>query len=79
MRFGITTSPMNTTWPPMVDAWKTADEVDIFETAWNFDHFEPIGAETWTAAGADVGIVTFAAPYTPEPLEEIATRPLARG
>ncbi|MCU1504492.1 MAG: class F420-dependent oxidoreductase, partial [Ilumatobacteraceae bacterium] len=30
-------------------------------------------AERWIAAGADVGIVTFAAPYTPDPLEEIAT------
>jgi alkanesulfonate monooxygenase SsuD/methylene tetrahydromethanopterin reductase-like flavin-dependent oxidoreductase (luciferase family) len=31
------------------------------------------GAEKWIEAGADIGIVTFAAPYTTEPLEEIAS------
>jgi F420-dependent oxidoreductase-like protein len=42
MRFGIKTAPMNTTWEAMLAVWRAADELDIFESAWNFDHFEPI-------------------------------------
>jgi F420-dependent oxidoreductase-like protein len=42
MRFGIKTAPMNTTWQAMLDVWKEADRIDLFETGWNFDHFEPI-------------------------------------
>jgi F420-dependent oxidoreductase-like protein len=42
MRFGIKTAPMNTTWQAMVDVWKEADRIELFESAWNFDHFEPI-------------------------------------
>lgn len=42
MRFGIKTAPMNTTWQEMLDVWKEADQIELYETAWNFDHFEPI-------------------------------------
>lgn len=42
MRYGIKTAPMNTTWDAMLAVWQAADQLDIFETAWNFDHFEPI-------------------------------------
>ena len=42
MRFGIKTAPMNTTWGDMLDVWREADDIEVFETAWNFDHFEPI-------------------------------------
>lgn len=42
MRFGIKTAPMNTTWQAMLDVWKEADRIELFESAWNFDHFEPI-------------------------------------
>jgi F420-dependent oxidoreductase-like protein len=42
MRFGIKTAPMNTTWQAMLDVWREADAIDLYETAWNFDHFEPI-------------------------------------
>ena len=42
MRYGFKTAPMNTTWPAMLDVWRAADELDVFESAWNFDHFEPI-------------------------------------
>ena len=48
MRFGITTSPMNSASQPMI--------------------------EVWTTAGADVGIVDFAAPDSRTALAEIATR-----
>ena len=42
MRFGIKTSPQDTTWAEMLAFWQAADEVELFESAWNFDHFYPI-------------------------------------
>ena len=42
MRYGFKTAPMNTTWPAMLDVWRAADDIDVFESGWNFDHFEPI-------------------------------------
>src|SRR4051794_26445048 len=42
MRYGFKTAPMNTTWSAMLDVWRAGDELSIFESAWNFDHFEPI-------------------------------------
>jgi F420-dependent oxidoreductase-like protein len=26
----------------MLEVWKTADQIEVFESAWNFDHFYPI-------------------------------------
>lgn len=40
--FGIKTAPMHTTWDGMLEVWRTADEIDVFSSAWNFDHFLPI-------------------------------------
>jgi len=42
MRFAIKTAPQNTTWADMLDVWRAADDIELFESAWNFDHFEPI-------------------------------------
>ena len=42
MRFGMKTAPMNTTWANVLATWKEADGIELYETAWNFDHFEPI-------------------------------------
>ncbi|HIF81096.1 MAG TPA: LLM class F420-dependent oxidoreductase [Gammaproteobacteria bacterium] len=42
MRFGIKTAPQHTSWGDMLDVWRVADEVELFETAWNFDHFYPL-------------------------------------
>ena len=42
MRFRIKTAPMNTTWVDMLAVWKEADQIELVETAWTFDHFEPI-------------------------------------
>ena len=42
MRFGFKTSPQNTTWSEMLAVWQAADEIDLFESGWTFDHFEPI-------------------------------------
>jgi F420-dependent oxidoreductase-like protein len=42
MRFGIKTSPQHTTWEDMLAVWQAADEIELFESAWTFDHFYPI-------------------------------------
>jgi len=30
----------------MLQVWRTADEIELFESAWNFDHFYPIRGDT---------------------------------
>src|SRR5512141_2304308 len=59
MRFGIKTAPQHTTWAEMLDVWRAADDIDLFESAWNFDHFYPIFSdsdgpclEAWTMLAA---------------------------
>jgi F420-dependent oxidoreductase-like protein len=42
MRFAIKTSPQNTTYDDMLAVWRAADEIELFESAWTFDHFYPI-------------------------------------
>src|ERR1700716_3277296 len=42
MRFAIKTAPQHTTWADMLEVWTAADDIDIFESAWLFDHFYPI-------------------------------------
>jgi F420-dependent oxidoreductase-like protein len=43
MRFAFKTSPQNTTWNAMLDIWRAADAIELFESGWTFDHFYPIG------------------------------------
>jgi F420-dependent oxidoreductase-like protein len=42
VRFGFKTSPQHTTWQSMLDVWRAADDIELFESGWNFDHFYPI-------------------------------------
>jgi F420-dependent oxidoreductase-like protein len=42
MRFAIKTAPQHTTWADMLAVWKEADDIELFESAWTFDHFYPI-------------------------------------
>lgn len=42
MRFAFKTSPQNTTWTDMLQVWRAADQIEIFESGWTFDHFYPI-------------------------------------
>lgn len=42
MRFAFKTAPQNTTWADMLAVWRAADDIDVFESGWNFDHFYPI-------------------------------------
>ncbi|GAA3054970.1 LLM class F420-dependent oxidoreductase [Pseudonocardia yunnanensis] len=46
MRFAFKTSPQNTTWPDMLSMWRTADDIDVYESGWTFDHFYPIEGDS---------------------------------
>ena len=59
MRFGIKLMPQHCTWEELLALWKAADEAEVFESAWTFDHFYPIYGdwdgpclEAWTTLGA---------------------------
>jgi F420-dependent oxidoreductase-like protein len=60
LRFGIKTAPQHTTYQAMLDVWRAADATPVFEHAWLFDHFSPIGGmdingpclEGWTLLAA---------------------------
>jgi F420-dependent oxidoreductase-like protein len=42
VRFAFKTSPQNTTWADMRAVWRAADDIEVYESGWNFDHFYPI-------------------------------------
>lgn len=42
MRFAFKTSPQHVEWPDMLAVWQEADQIEIFESGWTFDHFYPI-------------------------------------
>ena len=42
MRFAFKTSPQDTTWADMLAVWRAADDIELFESGWTFDHFYPI-------------------------------------
>ncbi len=45
MQFGIKTPPQHCAWNEMLDIWRATDEVDVFDSCWNFDHFYPLVGE----------------------------------
>ena len=46
MRFAFKTAPQNTTWADMLEVWRAADDIDLFESGWTFDHFYPIFSDS---------------------------------
>ncbi len=46
MRFAFKTAPQHTTWDDMLAVWRAGDEIELFESAWNFDHFYPIRGDS---------------------------------
>jgi F420-dependent oxidoreductase-like protein len=59
MRFAIKTRPEHQSWEEIRDIWVAADEIPLFESAWNWDHFYPLTGdltgpnfEAWTMLGA---------------------------
>jgi F420-dependent oxidoreductase-like protein len=78
LRFAIKTAPQNTTWPAMLSVFRAADDIDVFESGWTFDHFYPIFSdptgpcfEGWTVTTAlaqatrrlRVGVMVTGNPY----------------
>jgi F420-dependent oxidoreductase-like protein len=45
-RFAVKTPTHHTTWDRMLEIWRAADEMDVYESAWNFDHFYPIRGDS---------------------------------
>jgi F420-dependent oxidoreductase-like protein len=45
-RYAIKTPTHHTTWSNMLEVWQAADDIDVFESAWNFDHFYPLRDDT---------------------------------
>jgi F420-dependent oxidoreductase-like protein len=59
MRFAVKTRPEHQTWEELRDIWVAADEVPLFESIWNWDHFYPLTGdltgpnfEGWTMLAA---------------------------
>jgi F420-dependent oxidoreductase-like protein len=46
VRFAIKTSPQHTTFEDMLEVWRAADDLALFESAWTFDHFYPIFSDS---------------------------------
>jgi F420-dependent oxidoreductase-like protein len=53
MRFAFTAAQSNCTWAELAALWDTADHLDVFTTAWVYDHFYPLrtGPEEPTLEG----------------------------
>jgi F420-dependent oxidoreductase-like protein len=59
MRFAIKTRPEHQSWAQMREVWLAADQIELFESAWNWDHFYPLtgdltgpNLEGWTMLAA---------------------------
>jgi F420-dependent oxidoreductase-like protein len=46
MRFAFKTSPQHVEWSDMLAVWREADQIEIFESGWTFDHFYPIRGDS---------------------------------
>ena len=58
-RHAIKTPPHHATWQDLRDVWLEADRVEVYESAWNWDHFYPLAPpydgpnlEGWTMLAA---------------------------
>ena len=44
-RFAIKTPPQHVSWNDTLSVWREADEIELFESAWVFDHLYPIAGD----------------------------------
>ncbi len=58
-RHAIKTPPHHAAWTDYLTLWREADEIEVFESAWNWDHFYPLAPpydgpnlEAWTMLAA---------------------------
>jgi len=59
MRLAFKTSPENTSWGALRDVWRVADDTEVFESGWLYDHLHPVFGErgdpileSWTTLSA---------------------------
>lgn len=45
MRIGFKTSQTNVDWPTLQATWELGDQLEVFDSAWIFDHFVALGDE----------------------------------
>jgi len=64
MKISFKTSQQETTWENLAEIWRAADDIDVYEGGWLFDHFYPLFTdnsldcfEAWSLAGA-LGSIT---------------------
>ena len=46
MRFAFKTATQETTWTDLLAVWRAADDIDVYESGWIFDHFYPIFSDS---------------------------------
>ena len=46
MRLAFKTAPQDTNWYDMLEVWRAADDIELFESGWLFDHFYPIFSDS---------------------------------
>jgi F420-dependent oxidoreductase-like protein len=46
MRLAFKTAPQDTNWDDMLEVWRAADDIELFESGWLFDHFYPIFSDS---------------------------------
>jgi F420-dependent oxidoreductase-like protein len=53
MRFAFTAAQSNCTWDELAELWEVGDDLEVFTTAWVYDHFYPLrtGPEEPTLEG----------------------------
>ena len=63
MKFDVKTRPEHITWAQMRELWVAADGIELFNAAWNWDHFYPLtgdlhgsNLEAWTTLAALAGV-----------------------
>lgn len=44
-RYGIKTPNHHTAWDNMLEIWREADGIELFESAWNWDHLYPLRSD----------------------------------
>ncbi len=63
MKISFKTSQQEITWNEVIEIWRLADDIEVYQGGWLFDHFYPLNAdpsepclEAWTTAAAVAAI-----------------------
>lgn len=63
MKISFKTSQQEITWNEVIEIWQLADDIEVYQGGWLFDHFYPLNAdasepclEAWTTAAAVAAI-----------------------